>query len=161
MLPSSPEDAPLPAAPALCSAWFRFPCLLLRALLLLLGFCLGHCTLHHFIVIPSEVFICFSNLSFFVLIFFFSFSAPVVLDYSFTFSPSVLQSVLCSRLVPLPRELFVSPAFLFLPLSPTFSWACTEELPLLCSPWWGGRATRSSNCCWQRGDGADRVWQGL
>lgn len=57
MLLSSPEDAPLPAAPALCSAWFRFPCLLLRALLLLLGFCLGHCTLHHFIVIPSEVFV--------------------------------------------------------------------------------------------------------
>lgn len=145
-------------APALCSAWFCFPCLLLRALLLHMGLCLGHCALHHFIVIPSKSLFVFLISPF--LISFLSFSAPVIfLDYSFTFSPSVLQSVLCSRLMPFPRDLFVFPLFSFCPFLPPS--AHTEELPLLCSPWCGGRATRSSDCCWQRGDGADRVWQGL
>lgn len=50
------------------------------------------------------------------------------------FSLSALLSVVCTRSVPFPHHLFVSPGFLFLPLSPNLSWACVWEL-IPCGLW--------------------------
>lgn len=147
MLPSSPEDAPLPAAPALCSAWFRFPCLLLRALLLLMGFCLRHCTLHHFIVIPSEVFICFSNLSFFCFDFLLFFLCSCGFGLFFHLLPICSSVRALLQTCASPSRAFCFSCFSLSapfshfqlsvyrgaasPVQPMVGWPCHEELQLL------------------------------
>lgn len=100
-----------------------------------MGLCLGHCALHHFIVIPSKSLFVFLISPF--LISFLSFSAPVIFFGLFFHLLPICSSV--SALLQtraFPSWPFCFPLFLFLPLSPTFSAYRGAAPPVQPMVWW-------------------------